>query len=244
MITTFCYDYLKKIPKPKPLALGLLISLLSALPPTLALANEEAPSLLDLYHTALPIRSPHLKPQVLQLALKAYMCAKQADIIHKELLTIVDYSLPSDIKRLWVIDVPSKRVLFNTLVAHGQGSGGQTYARVFSDKAQTHASSIGVFVTANKYYGHYGAALRLKGLEVGFNSHAFSRDIVMHSAWYVNENLAQHYGHIGRSWGCFALNTQINEQLIDLIKEGTLLVSYYPEPKWLAESHFLHCRDQ
>lgn len=218
-----------------------LILLINTYPILAQIPNNSSPlSLLDLYHTASPIRSPYLNPHVLKLALKAYHCAKEAGLVHKDLLTIVDYTLPSTIKRLWIIDMDHNRVLYNTLVSHGKKSG-INYPHFFSDKPHSYASSIGLFITANKYHGHYGAALRLKGLEAGFNSNAFSRDIVIHSAWYVSQRFAKAHGYIGRSWGCFALNTDIGEPIIDLIKDGTLLFSYYPDNKWLSNSLFLHC---
>lgn len=180
----------------------------------------------------------NLKPEVLKLALKAYEHAREEGLDKQGLITIIDYSLPSYTKRLWVIDVGQKKVLFNTLVAHGQGSGGVS-PTVFSNKSKSLASSIGVFLTANPYQGHFGLAMRLKGLEKGFNDHAFARAIVMHSAWYVSEDFNKKYGHIGRSWGCLALDETVTKPVIKTIKNGTLLFAYYPDPKWLKTSSFL-----
>lgn len=180
----------------------------------------------------------NLKPQVLKLALKAYTHARAQGLDKQGIVTIIDYSLPSYMKRLWVIDVQHKKVLFHTLVAHGKGSG-DISPTVFSNKPQSLASSIGVFLTANPYQGHFGLAMRLKGLEKGFNDHAFARAIVIHSAWYVSEDFNKKYGRIGRSWGCPALNESVIKPVIKTIKNGTLLFAYYPDPNWLKTSTFL-----
>jgi hypothetical protein len=183
-----------------------------------------------------------LRPQVLQLAFKAYNCALQKGVKDKQILTIIDYSLPSNTKRLWVLNLKNKRVLFNTLVAHGIMSGNKGgEALHFSDQPYSLESSMGLFVTNGTYFGHDGYSLKIKGLEKGFNDKAEQRHIIIHGAWYVSENVIKKYGRIGRSWGCPALDEQIVKPIIDTIKDGTILFAYFPDPKWLAQSAFLHC---
>jgi hypothetical protein len=183
-----------------------------------------------------------LEFKVLNLALQSYIKAKNDHSLKHKLnnnyLTIVDYSLPSTERRLWVIDLINNRVLINTLVAHGKNSGNNV-AKKFSDIPESRMSSIGVFVTGKQYIGKHGLSMRLHGLEKNFNANAYSRAIVMHSASYVNERLANKHGRIGRSFGCLAVNQQIIKDLINTVKNGTLVFSYYPEPKWLQNSSFL-----
>jgi len=190
---------------------------------------------------ALLSRTQHLKPEVLKLALDAYVCARQKGLDKQQILTVIDYSLPSYMKRLWVIDLQQKKVLFYTLVAHGRGSG-DVSPTVFSNRPQSLASSIGLFETANPYQGHFGLALRLKGLEKDFNDNALRRAIVIHSAWYVSEAFDEKYGRLGRSWGCPALNESVIKPVINTIKNGTLVFAYYPDPNWLKQSTYLHCK--
>ena len=183
----------------------------------------------------------NLNPKVLDLALKAYYCATQAGILNpRQVLSVIDYSLPSSEKRLWVIDLKHKTILFNTLVAQGKYTGG-LIARYFSDRPESKESSIGLFVTQEPYVGHDGYSLKIRGLEAGFNDKAEQREIVIHGAWYVSESYVRRVGRLGLSWGCPAVPKEVVTPLINTVKDGTILFSYYPDPVWLATSKFLHC---
>ncbi|MBS0358678.1 MAG: murein L,D-transpeptidase catalytic domain family protein [Proteobacteria bacterium] len=185
-------------------------------------------------------QAPHINPEALKVGLKAYYCAVQAGQVDNPLLTIIDYSKPSTEKRFYVVDVESNHVKFDTLAAHGQGSG-DNYATQFSDSPSSHQSSIGVFKTGSTYQGSHGESLRLHGLEHGYNAHALSRAVVIHGAPYVSETFAQRMGRLGRSWGCPALSTDIIKPVIRAIKEGSLVVAYYPNKRWLQSSKYLNC---
>jgi len=177
--------------------------------------------------------------RVFELALGAANCAVQmGKIADPSTLTVIDYSQPSTKKRLWVVDLHTHELLFEELVAHGQGSG-SNMATLFSNDAETHQSSIGLFETKNTYIGKNGYSLRLEGLENGFNDHAMERAIVIHGAPYVSEAIAQTQGRLGRSWGCPALRETVARELIDRVKETGLVFAYYPDPKWLGTSQFL-----
>jgi len=102
-------------------------------------------------------------------------------------------------------------------------------------------SSIGLYQTADTYYGSKGYSLRLRGLDPGFNDNALSRAIVMHGAPYVSEALVAHLGRLGRSWGCPAVREDVARGMIDTLKGGALLFAYYPDSKWLKESPFFRC---
>jgi hypothetical protein len=176
---------------------------------------------------------------VFELALQAAGCALRAgDATDASTLTVIDYSRPSTDKRLWVFDLRSHELLYEELVAHGQGSGGNM-ATAFSNEAETHRTSLGLFVTADTYVGKNGYSLRLDGLDRGFNDRARERAIVMHGAPYVSAELAQAQGRLGRSWGCPALRGAVARDVIDRVKGGSLVFSYYPDPNWLAGSKYL-----
>jgi len=179
-----------------------------------------------------------LSPEVLNLALKAYDKLRQQGYDQQQVLTIVDYSKPSTQPRMWVIDLKNLKVAFRALVAHGKNSG-DDYAESFSNQPESLKSSIGVYLTSNTYVGHDGYSLRLNGLEPGFNSNALSRDIIVHPASYVSEDFAETHKRLGRSWGCFAVDPKISNQLIDSIKEGTVIFAYYPDKQWLEHSQFI-----
>jgi L,D-transpeptidase catalytic domain len=169
-----------------------------------------------------------LSPRALASALDAVSCARARGISApgtRDLLTIIDYSLPSTRPRLWVLDLAHGKVLFNELVAHGAGSG-DNFAVRFSNVAQSRESSLGLFLTGDTYQGGNGYSLRLRGLDAGVNDLAEERNIVMHGAWYVSADHARSFGRLGRSWGCPALPPAIAPAVIDAIKGGTFLYSY------------------
>lgn len=171
-------------------------------------------------------------------AINAYSRAKELHLTNKPLVTVVDFTVSSAKKRLAVADVKTGKVLFYTYVAHGKGSG-LKYATYFSNQPGTDASSLGVYLTGDTYYGRHGYALRLHGLDPAFDGAAYRRDIVVHSAWYVSKAFARDHGRMGRSWGCFALSRNVERAVVKLIRDGTVLVGYYPDPKWLHSSRFL-----
>lgn len=181
-----------------------------------------------------------VSPDVLGLALQSVRCAvASGEIKTPRTLTLIDYSLPSVKRRLWVFDLTSGALLFNDLVAHGRNTG-ENMATRFSDEMNSRQSSLGLFVTEDPYVGSNGYSLRLDGLEPGFNSRARARAIVMHGAPYVDAGFAVSQGRIGRSWGCPALREAVARQVIDTIRGGGVIFSYYPDPEWLKASRFLN----
>ena len=161
-----------------------------------------------------------LSPKVLSRALDAVDAARARGFSGRDdLLTVIDYSLPSTRPRLWVLDLANGKVLFRELVAHGQGSG-DNYATRFSNQPDSHQSSLGLFLTGGTYTGGNGYSLKLRGLESGVNDLAESRYIVMHGAWYVSPEHARTHGRIGRSWGCPALPQKTDGPVIDTIKRS------------------------
>ena len=191
---------------------------------------------------AIRAQAPNISPRAIETAISAYYHAAQRHLTHKPIVTIIDYSLPSDVKRLAVANVQTGKVLFYTYVAHGKGSG-LKFATHFSNQPGTDASSLGVYLTGSTYYGAHGYSLRLHGLDPQFNGAAYRRDIVIHSAWYVSRTFAQDHGRLGRSWGCFALSAKVESAIVKLIRGATVLVGYYPDPHWLHSSLFLASSD-
>jgi len=185
-------------------------------------------------------RTPWPRQEVLDLAMRAYRCGRDAGVFDRPLLTVIDYSLPSTERRLWVIDVPRRRVLFHELVAHGEGSG-DNYAVEFSNEPGSRQTSLGVFRTEDVYRGGQGYSLRLAGLEPGVNDLAMERKIVMHGADYVSASAANALGRLGRSWGCPALARGVHRRIIERIKGGSALFAYYPDTRWFKRSRFLQC---
>jgi L,D-transpeptidase catalytic domain len=179
--------------------------------------------------------------EVLRLALGASQCAVSAGAVASpRTLTIIDYSKPSVEPRLWVLDLQLRKLLYEELVAHGQGSGGNL-ATTFSNRPESHQTSLGLFVTDSTYTGRNGYSLRLTGLDAGFNDRARERAIVMHGAPYVNAQIGKSLGRLGRSHGCPAVREAVAHELINRVKGGNLVFAYYPDQKWLNSSKFLSC---
>ncbi len=185
--------------------------------------------------------SVHMSPVVVSKVMTTLRCAQKRHTRHNHILAVIDYSLPSNQKRLWVFDLRENRMLYHTYVSHGITSG-TFLTDQFSNKYNSKASSLGVYRTDEPYYGRHGLSLRLTGLEPGFNDHASGRAVVMHSAWYVNEDFIKKYGRPGRSWGCPAISKAMKKPVISTIKDNALLVIYYPGEKWVSKSRYLNCK--
>ena len=189
--------------------------------------------------TPLVQQAPGLRAEVLRLALNAAHKAEDQGLVpRRDLLTVIDYSLPSSQPRLFVFDLASKKLLFRELVAHGKNSGDDV-TTAFSNSPGSLETSLGLFVTADTYNGHNGYSLRLKGLDEGFNDMAWDRAIVLHGAAYVSREAIKALGRLGRSWGCPAVSSLVAKKIIDTIRGGSAVFAYYPEKSWLTSSAFL-----
>jgi hypothetical protein len=163
---------------------------------------------------------------------------KTGQVNNDGIITIIDFSLPSNQKRLFVIDLKNNKLLYNTYVAHGRNSG-KELANKFSNNDRSYKSSLGFYATGDTYQGKHGYSLKLEGLERGINDNAESRGIVMHSAWYVNERMAQRKGYVGRSEGCPAISKSVYKTIIKQIKDGTCLFIYSPDNNYVYRSNIL-----
>jgi len=183
-----------------------------------------------------------VRAEVRAAALSSLDCARGRGLVAADasVITVIDYSLPSTARRLWVLDAETGATLFNERVTHGKNSGGGRAER-FSNVEGSKQSSLGVFRTAETYRGKHGYSLRLDGLEPDHNDNARARAIVIHGADYNSDGFIAEHGRLGRSWGCPALDKAVATPLINTIKEGTLLVTWYPDTAWLTGSTFLHC---
>jgi len=157
---------------------------------------------------------------------------------NKDILTVVDFTLPSTEKRMYVLDLKNKKLLFHTIVAHGRNSG-EKYATRFSNKHGSLQSSLGFYLTDATYQGGNGYSLRLVGLESDINDQAMARAVVIHGADYCSEDVIRTTGRLGRSYGCPALPRELNKPIIDAIKNGSLLFVYAGNDEYLTNSKVL-----
>jgi hypothetical protein len=140
---------------------------------------------------------------------------------------LIDFSLSSNVKRLWVIDLSTNTVVLNSLVAHGRNTG-EEFATSFSNTDSSFKSSLGFYATGEIYNGKHGKSLKLDGLERGVNDRARNRGVVMHAADYVSEDFIRNHNRLGRSQGCPAVPVALNDAIIDLIKNKSCLFIYHP----------------
>lgn len=175
---------------------------------------------------------------VLHLSLVAYLNAKKKGLVQKPYLTVVDFSKPSNEKRLWVLDINNGRALFDTWVSHGKNSG-DLVPTSFSNNFGSLKSSLGVYVTGDTYVGKDGYSLHLRGLEHGINDNAYRRSVIIHGAWYVNPDTIRRYGQAGKSWGCLAVGSDFAKPIINTIKDKSVVFAYYPDRNWLSHSQYL-----
>lgn len=183
-------------------------------------------------------KAPKLNRKVLKYALTAYNNANKRGAVKKPVLTVIDYSLPSNKQRMWVFDMRNEKLLYNTYVAHGRNSGGN-YATHFSNKSSSKQSSLGTYITKGTYIGHKGYSLNIQGLDHGFNDNAYNRRVVIHGAWYMEPGFIKNAGRAGLSWGCPAVSNTLAKPLINTIKNGSVIFAYYPDKKFLNHSGYL-----
>ena len=180
-----------------------------------------------------------LSRQAFEYALTGYsQLLNEGKIVKNNILSILDFSLPSGKKRLFVIDLEAGQLVFNTYAAHGRNSGSDM-ATQFSNQANSFKSSLGFYVTGATYNGKHGESLRLNGEEEGINDNALARGIVMHSAAYADESIVNQQGYIGRSQGCPALPQNIARNVINTIKDGSCLFLYSPDKYYTSHSKIL-----
>ena len=180
-----------------------------------------------------------LRTEVLRLALESSRAAAAKGLVPRpELLTVIDYSIPSTKPRLFTFDLEKRKLLFREHVAHGVNSGGNVPTD-FSNHEGSRQTSLGLFITDETYVGANGYSLRLDGLERGVNDMARPRAIVVHGAPYVDADAARKQGRLGRSWGCPAVRDEIARTFINTIRGGSAIFAYYPDRNWLASSRFL-----
>lgn len=203
-----------------------------------AVAVEERSTYSGMYR-ALKLDSLELSQEAFDYAVQGYERLKATGELHNDrVLTIVDFSLPSSRKRLFIIDMQHDRLLFHTYVSHGRNSGEEMATR-FSNRPESFQSSLGFYVTGNTYRGQHGYSLQLDGQERGINDNALTRKIVVHGASYVSERNIAQQGFLGRSLGCPAIPEKLHRPIINAIRDGSCLFIYGTDQKYIAHSSLL-----
>jgi hypothetical protein len=148
-------------------------------------------------------------------------------------ITMIDFSLPSIEKRLFLLNLETGSVR-KFWVAHGRASGG-LFARSFSNVDNSKKSSLGMYITGGTYVGKHGRSMYLYGLD-RTNSNAYSRDIVVHGAPYVSAAFIRQSGYLGRSWGCPAVSNSVIQPLMKLTQKGSLMYIFKNEEEGILST--------
>lgn len=183
-------------------------------------------------------KSPgEISEEVWRHALAAHARATEQGLTTSPRLAIIDYSLPSTERRLWIVDIETSQLLMHEYVAHAVNSGG-TFAFAFSNRDGSNQSSLGTFITDKPYLGIRGLSLRLRGLERGINHNAWARGIVFHGTPGVSEARARRSA-MGRTYGCPAVPITSIQRLVSLISDGVVVFAWFPDRTLLTRSEYL-----
>lgn len=191
-------------------------------------------------YARMDLEAQGLDQKAFEYAWRGYHNMLKKGMIHKRsVLSICDFSQSSRSRRMYVIDVLHRKLLYRTYVAHGQNSGDE-YATSFSNQPDSYKSSLGFYVTQRTYIGHNGLSLRLNGVDSGYNDMALKRQIVLHGSSYVSARYMEDFGTLGTSLGCPAVPKTVSRQIIHVVRGGSCLFIYHPTPDYLDNSQIIN----
>ncbi|MFO7621425.1 MAG: murein L,D-transpeptidase catalytic domain family protein [Bacteroidales bacterium] len=197
--------------------------------------NPDVNSFLTWFYNTIRCDVPKPDYEVFTRAITGFFNLKSANKIKNNLLTIVDFSLSSNMERMWIVDMNKIKVVHHSLVAHGRNSGDE-FATSFSNRPSSNQSSLGFYLTDETYYGGHGMSLYLDGVEPGVNDKARERAIVMHGAGYVSRDFIRRNGRLGRSFGCPSIPMENHEEIISMLSGRSCIYIHYPDEKYLSTS--------
>ena len=158
-----------------------------------------------------------------ELFAKAKAALDSHGVYARDTMAVVDFSLPSSEPRFHVVDIASGQV-DSYRVAHGRGSDPDHsgFVEKFSNSFGSYASSSGAYTTADYYDGKYGLSMKVRGLDWS-NNNAESRAIVIHNAWYAEDDMIPIHGKLGRSEGCFAMSREHQYAVMRKLAGGRMI---------------------
>jgi hypothetical protein len=198
-------------------------------------------SYINVLYSDLHVDTAGLRMDVFKKGITGYFNLRKEGKVTKQVISIIDFRMSSTEKRLWVIDLEKKKLLFHSLVAHGKNSG-EAMAQGFSNLQGSSMSSIGFYTTSEIYDGVHGESLKLDGVDPGYNDNARERAIVIHAADYVSEGFIKNAGRLGRSNGCPALpNGKCKAIICSICSKSCLFIfsgdkEYETKTQWLKEA--------
>jgi hypothetical protein len=158
-----------------------------------------------------------------QLFARAKAALDQHQIYARDTIGIADFSRPSSEARFHLVDLASGQVESHR-VCHGRGSdpAHSGYLERFSNDFGSYATSSGTYTTADYYDGKYGLSMKVRGLDWS-NNNAEARAIVIHNAWYAEDDMIPLHGMLGRSEGCFAMSRASQDRVMRKLAGGRMI---------------------
>src|SRR6478672_9909491 len=158
-----------------------------------------------------------------QLFARAKAALDQHQIYARDTIGIADFSKPSSEPRFHVVDLASGQVESHR-VAHGRGSdpSHSGYLERFSNEFGSYATSNGTYTTGDYYDGKYGLSMKVRGIDWS-NNNAEARAIVIHNAWYAEDDMIPLHGQLGRSEGCFAMSRESQYAVMRKLAGGRMI---------------------
>jgi hypothetical protein len=178
-------------------------------------------------NTPLPPARPVLPAAPAGIDPQLFAKAKAALDYHKigprDSIGIVDFSQPSSDPRFHVVNLLTGEVESHR-VAHGRGSDPDHsgFVEKFSNNFGSYASSNGAYTTGDYYDGKYGLSMKVNGLDWS-NYNAAPRAIVIHNAWYAEDDMIPLHGKLGRSEGCFAMSRENQYKVMRKLAGGRMI---------------------
>ena len=131
---------------------------------------------------------------------------------------LLDMRLQSGLKRFFVYDMSNNMVAFSGLVSHGDCDQNFLKTARFSNTPGSGCTSIGIYKVGWAYYGQYGKAYKLYGLQET-NSNAFNRAIVLHGNTFIPDQENQSR-LICNSSGCPMVSFSFLDKLSSVIDKS------------------------
>jgi len=158
-----------------------------------------------------------------ELFAKAKAALDSHGVYARDTMAVVDFSLPSSEPRFHVVDMTTGQVE-SYRVAHGRGSDPDHsgFVEKFSNNFGSYASSNGAYTTGDYYDGKYGLSMKVRGLDWS-NYNAEPRAIVIHNAWYAEDDMIPIHGKLGRSEGCFAMSRENQYKVMRKLAGGRMI---------------------
>lgn len=166
----------------------------------------------------------NVKPISLKTKAKEAKAYCEENGLNSSYCILVDFSMHSGKRRMFVYDLKHDSVLTIGMVSHGCGDApwGIDATRnnpVFSNEHDSHCSSLGKYRIGERGYSSWGINVnyKLHGLE-STNSNAYDRIIVLHSWSDIPEDEVYPMG-TPEGWGCPAVSNKFMTYLDSLLKQ-------------------------